>query len=411
MYINNSTNAKLNKIRGFGGLPAHVLVNIFQYFDEEELRNNIIPVCQQWRLAAENPILWRTLTFVGNNVKTTLICDKIWQYNQAEDIYLKHVLKPIIIIRQICRCSKYLQYLTLRYCSGITEDALRHVISKCKHLRSLDLKGTPFSSLIFYEELACMKNLTSINLSENKRLTRSNILTVAVNCRRLEGFHLSTFEPTSKFFLDDSDCYFILTSIMHELRHLSLDCSSLNSYAISFVRCCYNLRYLCLNYAYNFDGSHFQLLWKSLTKLTTLKVRFAHQITDLNVKHLFEEGSEALANLEVIDFTGCLKISDGGINAIANCCGKLRTLNIRGCKNIRSLLLISKNCKLLEILNVAFCENLDTNQMLVPAALKVLYISDRKELRNFANLVRGIYSGICIKMCDSEFNKFVVNYK
>ncbi|KAJ8953586.1 hypothetical protein NQ318_003008 [Aromia moschata] len=384
--------AKTTRTLGYGNLPLHVLLRIFEHLDEDELRTSIIPVCQQWRLAAETPSLWKTLRFSGSRADPAAICEKIWLYNKAERIHVRNVSRPAAILRQICRCSDNLRHLTLRNCLEVTEDSLRHVLSTCKQLKSLDLKGTPFRSLIFYEELSCLRSLTSLNIGENPLLTLSNILTIAVNCRKLEGFHLATFEPKNKVFLDDSDCYFVLTFSNARTEEPLL-------------------RHICLNYAYNFEGVHFQNMWKTLIHLTTLKIRFGHQISDQNVRHLFEEGREAMSNLEVVDFTGCLKIGDEGVRAIANCCSKLRVLNLRSCKNVSSLFDVTKNCKELEMLNIAFCEGLNTDGLLVPAALKVLFISDRDALKAFADLVKETSNKAGVKLCVSEFNKNVIKYQ
>lgn len=396
---------------GFDNLPTNILLNIFKNLNQDELRNNIIPVCQQWRDAAESPVLWKSLTFSGKHIHTSTICDKIWQYRDVEKIYLRDILEPIVVLRQICRYSDNLQHLTLRYCLNISEDSLRHLVFACKNLKTLDLKGTVVKLLIFYEELACAKNLIGINLSDNILLSRSNILTVAVNCRKLEEFHISTFNPKDRIFLSDSDCYFMIASLVYNLKSISLDCSSLNSYAFSFILHCKHLRHLHLNYAYRFEGILFESIWKNLPHLSSMKIIYGYQISDLNVKTLFEDGKDVLQKMQVIDFTGCCKVSDKGIEAIANCCKNLKTLVVRSCKNVVSLFPILQNCKRLELLNVAFCQNLVIDDLPVPKHLKLLFISDNNHLKIFADLVKRENSSTKIKICVSEFNKQTVNYE
>ncbi|KAG5899370.1 hypothetical protein JTB14_036859 [Gonioctena quinquepunctata] len=395
-------------LRGFGYLPETVLFRIFSYFNEEELRKNILPVCQRWRTVAEHPSLWKILKFRGDSMKTSFICDKVWQFNEVNTIIIRDILEPVVILRQICRCSLNLRHLTIRNCPQITEDSLRHLVFSCKNLETLDLKGTPFRALIFYEELASVKSLATINFSDNFHLTTSNITTTILNCRSLTGFHLSTFKPSNKMDMTDADCRFMLSHMVLRLTSLSLDCSTLSSYSISSILRCKHLEYICLNYAYNFDPKDFQDLWKTIKKLRSLKIRFAHQIGDLSVKNLFENGKKVMSDLEVIDLTGCSKIGNVGVIAIAKHCSKLRTLVLRSCRNLTSLDLLLTKCQMLETLNIAFCENLHLDNQPVPENLKNLFISEGKNFKLFANLMMKSGSDVIVRICESEYNKNIV---
>ncbi|XP_056636729.1 F-box/LRR-repeat protein 7-like [Diorhabda sublineata] len=390
---------------GFGYLPEKVLLNIFQYFDETELRTTIIPVCQQWRTAAEHPSLWNTLKFQGISISTSVICLKIRQFNTAETIIIKEIKEPLIVLRQICRYAQNLVRISLRHCHEVVEDSLRHLIVSCKVLKELDLKGTKFKSLIFCVELAFCQSLSSVNFSDNPYLTISHITSIIMNCRKLNGFHISTFKPINRIYLIDADIYFLTNHTANSLQSLSLDCSNLGNGSFSSILQCKNLQYLCLNFAYNFEGCDFQNLWKTLRKLKTLKVRFGHQITDVNIKNLFEQGKDSLEKLEVIDFTGCSKISNFGIKAIAQSCTNLKQLILRNCKNIFSIDDILKKCSNLEMLNIAFCTNLNIYTIFELKTLRILFISDEKKLKYFIDCLKNKNKNLKLKICDSEFNK------
>ncbi|XP_023024441.2 F-box and leucine-rich repeat protein 13-like [Leptinotarsa decemlineata] len=408
--LRKSSDSLILNPKGYGHLPRSVLFRIFSYFKEDELKRYIIPVCQQWRTVAELPALWKTITFSGKTLKTSFICDKIWQFNEAEKIIIKDIMEPVVVLRQICRCSKNLRYLTLRNCPQINEDSLRNLIFSCVHLEFLDLKGTPFKALIFYEELASAHNLLSINFSGNPFLTTSNITTIILNCKKLNGFHLSTFKPVNKICLNNADCYFILSHTALRLTSLTLDCSTLCTYSFASILRCKNLRYLCLNYAYNFDGNDFQHLWKTIKNLTSMKIRFSHQIDDMAVKNLFEKGAKVMRKLEVLDFTGCSKIGDVGITAVAKCCVQLKTLILRSCKKVTSLELLLKKCPLLETLNVAFCVDLKLNNSPPVEKMKFIYINDCKNLKLLANLMKKQNSEVLVRICESEYNKNILNF-
>nr|CAI5862430.1 unnamed protein product [Callosobruchus analis] len=238
LILQRSSSLLVPKRIGFGYLPVDILVKIFQYFDEDELRNNIIKVCQQWRLAAEDPSLWKTLKFQGRTIDTHLICNKIWQFRNVNNIIIKTILDPVVVLRQICRRCEDLTTLVLRNCPEISEDALRYLLVSCKRLRVLDLKGTPFQALILFEELPHCQALRSINLGGNPHLNLKNVQTLAMNCHYLTGFHLGCFQPKDKLHLNDGSCYFVLTKLVHNLTHLSLDCSTLSACTFaSILRC------------------------------------------------------------------------------------------------------------------------------------------------------------------------------
>lgn len=394
----------------YGYLPLHILRIIFSHFDEEELKKNIVPICQNWREAAEDPVLWKKLKINGNNVPLSYICEKIWQFNLLNKIVIRHRADSKLILRQICRCSVNLTHLVLRHCTDITEESLRHLITSCKNIESLDLKCSPFKCLILCEELVHAKALTEVNFSGNPHFLMKHIMTVVLNVPKINGLHLSDFKPKNKHLLNDADCYFMLTHTVFALKYLTLDCSILNSYTFCSILKCKNLEYLCLNYAFNFEGKKFANLWISLKKLKSLKVRFAHNLKDSNVKDLFESGRDIMKNIEVIDLTGCMQVGDEGLQAIAKCCTALKCLVVRNCIKVTSVLPILNKCNKLEMLNVAFCKNLFLGNHPVPTDLKELFICNIVEQMKFAKLVKQLNSGTVIRVCQNEFNKDTIKW-
>lgn len=401
----SSTSTREPNEHTFNRLPSHILRRIFRYFTENELRKNIIPVCQLWREAGEDPVLWRKLEFHGNKISSTDICNKIWQFNLVNKIIIWYSADAKILLRQICRCTKNLTHLVLRHCSHVTEESLRYLITTFKNLKSLDLKGSPFECLIFYEELAHARALEEINFSDNPFFTIKHIMTVVVNVKNITGFHLSSFKPTDSILLTDADCYFLLTHTVFGLKYLTLDCSCLSSYTFNSIMRCKNLEYICLNYAFNLDGKQFENMWTSLTKLKALKIRFAHNIKDSNMNVLFGDGEEVMKFLEIVDFTGCTQMGDEAIEALANCCPFIKSLVLRNCPKIKSIRKVFKKCEDLEILNVAFCKTLYLNNHVVPSTLREFFIDDCPEQRNFAKLIRQLNCDTVINVCQSEFNK------
>lgn len=407
---NVSIRSSKSRIIKYGPLPQHILRQIFSYLSEDDLKKSVLDVCQQWRETAEDPVLWENLKFYGNKIPNSYICQKIWQFNQIEKISIRYRTETHVILRQICRCSRNLTHLVLRHCSNITEESLRYLLTACKNLQSLDLKGSPFKSLIFFEEITHAKALKVINFSENPYFTLKHIMMVIMNVENMKGFHLSNLKPSNNILLNDVDCYFMLTHTVLSLKYLTLDCSSLSNYTFCSILKCKNLEYLCLNYAYNLEGKEFENLWKNLTQLKTLKIRFAHNVKDSNLVGLLENGGELVRNFEVVDFTGCTQIGDSGIEALANYCANLKSLVIRNCPKFSSVLPVLSLCEKLEILNVAFCKNLCLKTHPIPTNLKKLYISETTDQLNFAKTVKQINANTIIRICDNEFNKCTVKW-
>lgn len=400
-----STNNTKQSTNNFSRLPPHVLRIIFSYFDETELKNTIIPVCQRWRETAEDPVLWRKLIFNANKVPVSYICDKIWQFRLVNKIVLRNAIDSKIILRQICRCTDNLTHLILRHCTDLNEESLRYLLTTCKNLKVLDLKGSPFKCLIFYEELVHAKNLEVLNFSGNPYFTVKHIMSVVLNVSKLNGLHISNFKPNDNVLLYDADCYFMLTHVVFGLKYLTLDCFCLSSYTFNSILKCKNLEYLCLNYAFNLEGKTFENMWKAVPKLKTLKIRFAHNVKDSNLKNLFNNGKEVMAQLEVVDFTGCSQIGTPGLQELAEYCPNVRSLVVRNCQKITSVHSVLEKCENLARINIAFCTNLCLENERVPLKLQELFIWDNISQINFANLVQNSNPNLVVRVCQSEFNK------
>lgn len=404
----NSLVSLKNAEHNTSDLPPKALLNIFSYFTEDELRKLITPVCQRWKEIGEEPFLWKTLKFSSKQIPNSYICEKIRQFKLVKTIYVKYAEESKIIVRQIARCSENLTHLVLRHCLGLTEDSLRFLITSCKNLKSLDLKASPFKGLIFYDELLHANALEEVNFSENPHFSVKFLLNIVINLRNISGIHLSNFKPNDNVLLNDVDCYFILTHTVFNLKFLTLDCSSLASYTFASIFKCKQLEYLCLNYAFNLEGKEFEHLWQTLTKLKSLKIRFAHNINNSNLVGLFTKGKKVMKKLEVVDLTGCTQVGDDGLKALSNCCCILKSLVVRNCLKVTTVKYVVDTCDKLEVLNVAFCKNLYLNNHKVPTKLKEFFIYDNADQKNFSKLIRELNTNTVIRLCLNEFNKITV---
>ncbi|KAK4879592.1 hypothetical protein RN001_007738 [Aquatica leii] len=396
----------------YHNLPTTILIKIFSFFDEKELLLHIIPVCKRWKYAGLNPLLWKTFQVSGEQVPTYFICHKLRDWCYLTTVRLNAISEPLIVIRQISRCLPNLKNFALRNSGVIPESCLRNLIQCCKHLELIDLSGTQFKANRFYEEIAGLTNLKSINFSKNIFLNVHNLLSIVLNCHKLEELKLASFTPVKpEKSLSDEDILFIITNLAAELKSLTLDASNLTNFSFKAIMQCSKLEKLGLYGARNISSDVFINIPKYLHNLKVLKIRDAHLITGTNLAEFFCCGKTAMGNLTSIDFTGCWKLSDIGVKAIAQCCPILEYLRLKSCKGVQNLSPIRDHCIKLKILNVAFCFNLDPSTILpLPEQLKVLIVDKNN---SFCSFIPDILNNakVTIKMCLSEYNKEMEDYK
>ncbi|KAF5300745.1 hypothetical protein FQA39_LY10990 [Lamprigera yunnana] len=396
---------------GFHNLPTDVLIRIFKYFEEKELLKCIMPVCRKWQHAALSPVLWKKFHASGT-APTYYICQKLRTFSNLISIRLSNVAEPIAIIRQISRYQPNLKHFALRNSGVITETSLRNFIQCCKRLESLDLNGTKFKGNRFYEEIAGLMYLKSVNFSKNNYLSVHNLLSLVLNSRKLEELKISSFSPTKdEKQLSDEDVLFIINNLAAQLKSLTLDTTTLTNFSFMAIMRCSNLEKLGLYRARNLSPDVIVNISKHLHYLNTLKVRDAHLITGPNIAELFGNGKDAMKDIISIDFTGCSKINDVGIKAIATCCSQLQLLRLKGCKSVKSLRPVRDHCTQLKMLNVAFCINLDPLSLLpLPKQMGIIIIDKNSRFNPIVQHANK-ESHVSVKICLSEYNKLMEEYK
>ncbi|KAK3156607.1 hypothetical protein QOZ80_2AG0109460 [Eleusine coracana subsp. coracana] len=94
--------------------------------------------------------------------------------------------------------------------------------------------------------------------------------------------------------------------------------------------------------------------------LKVLNLEFAQDIEDRHLIHLKEMSATSLENLEFLNLNACQKITDKGIEAIANVCRNLQGLSIYWIVGLTdsSIVHITNNCKQILDLNLSGCKNI-----------------------------------------------------
>ncbi|XP_045471252.1 F-box/LRR-repeat protein 15-like [Harmonia axyridis] len=400
-------------VGGFNRLPQHILLKIFSHLKEKDL-HTVQQVCQRWKQGALNPSLWKNLKI--QKLRTTdsvnMALQKIWMFGQLEKVYIKDVIEASALLRQVYRCLPNLKYLIIRYCNNLSAQTMRAVLRKCKQLEMLDLKGTTFRDNSIFEELPRLPNLRILNLSDNGNLTTKDMIDISLNCRNLEEFYVSFIksDSTSKQ-LTDEDCNFIVSNMSKNLKGFYIDGATLTDQCFQRIFLCHQLEHLGFHRAYNLTGKTFSVIWQYLTHLKTLKLTFGNQIRDEDVEVVFLDGRTEMSNLEVIDFTGCWKIKDNAVKAIAESCPKLKKLILKNCKNITDVSPLKK-CKELAILNIAFCLKLSIDSWLpIQTSVHTIFIDHGDNLKKLEEDLRQNSRNIDVRLCHSQFKKSFEYYR
>ncbi|XP_022913623.1 F-box/LRR-repeat protein 7-like [Onthophagus taurus] len=389
----------------YHNLPIPILVKIFRYFTQLELKSLML-VCIQWKYAAQHPDLWKSLTIRGNDVPINFICKKIRSWTKLESVRADDILEPATVIRQVCRCIPGIKHLAIRHCTPgtVPESAIRFVIKSCPRLESLDLSGTQIKGTTFYKELSSLTHLKKLNLSDNPHLGAKDLITAVLNCRKLNDLRVSKYVCKSEVLKDD-DAVLIFLSTCDRLISLAFDCATFSVSTFGVVFNCRKLERLALFSATKLVGEQFASIWQQFPRLKVLKITNAYQINDIHVMELFEDGERVMKKLTVLDLSGCWKITEGSLDIIANVARNLEKLSLKSCKSITSLESVSKYLLQLKMLNMAFMKSLRLiTAFPLPRKLKKLYIDENDEILGWLKSLEDNHS-FEVKICLSEYNK------
>lgn len=100
----------------------------------------------------------------------------------------------------------------------------------------------------------------------------------------------------------------------------------------------------------------------------------------------------------------CADLTDQCLKIIVANCPLLKKLILRSCKRITDLAQLLKALKHLEMLNVAFCDQLLLN-FERPGTLRILFLGNDERSLKFARELQMSHQNLLIRICISEDNK------
>ncbi|XP_050384434.1 uncharacterized protein LOC126801028 [Argentina anserina] len=235
--------------------------------------------------------------------------------------------------------------LVLSNCTGYTFAGLCFLVRHYPLLEYLDLEGADFlTDNEIFELSMSLGSITYINLSYCSRISGAALYTLARNCRVLNGI---TMVGTN---VGDEE---LETDIVPNLGIKSLNfCKNISMgdrFIANYVCFCPNLEMLDLSYCINITEDGIVDILKRCSRIRHLDISTCGLMENLSLD--FE-----VPQLEVL-CAGGLRINDYGLAIIGNRCSRLHKLDLSGCLFVTAngVKEVVDGCKELRDINLSSC--------------------------------------------------------
>lgn len=266
-------------------------------------------------------------------------------------------------------CSS-IRVLRLAGLHRVSFRSVQLLTTRCWDLQLLDLQDVFLTSdkAMIYEAacdgraaanermLVAMKSLT---LTDCLALTDRGMRGLAERCRELEMLKLKGCSKLTDLslthFADETLCSLSKFALAATLVSLDLSyCTLLTARGLQSLLCkCQSLHELNLSGLVNtVDDQCVRMIGHSCSTIQTLRLRQCLQLTDLAVCHI----AEALW-IEDLDLSGCHRISDRGVEVLAEAFSGLQCLQINKLKNVttQAIRFLQQSCRALRRLDCEEC--------------------------------------------------------
>ncbi|CAG8752386.1 4260_t:CDS:2, partial [Gigaspora rosea] len=263
------------------------------------------------------------------------------------------------VVKTILMHCPQLETLKISSCVKVTIQAFDLGDRQCKALRvqDIDLNGcqginkavVPFITILF-------PNITRLNIHGISGLT-TRTLADLVHFPNLE--FISMFGNMNEDGLDIENAFITFTSACPLIRQFVLEeCPDLTDNCVRFlVMSCINLEELTLNGSYKLTDETTQHIGTYCQQLKVLRIGKSPGITDSGINEMLNLGFGSL--LEVIELKQN-NITDNSLKKLADCCDKLKEVNVNWCHNITGsgvAYLVKKCGKSMQYLSMVECFN------------------------------------------------------
>lgn len=336
-------------------LPPELLTHIFSFLSDKENQWSTLLVCKNWYSATVDTLWFRpnilhlpTLELLLTTLDThpsQLTLDYASLIRRVNLINLAKSVSDVMLLR-LQACTK-LERLTLAGCSKLSDDSLVPLLKRNNSILSVDMTG--------------------MDLVTDKTLT-----TLATSCPKLQGLYASG----CKHITDASITALALNC--PNLKRMKLNgCSNISDEAMrNLINRCPMLVEFDLTGCANITDDTAYLAYTRLTQLREYRLSLDSSISDRTI--LSVPANLVFDKLRIMDFSGCVLLTDEGIGRLVAIAPKLRNVVLAKCYNItdRGLFYLSKLGRNLHYIHLGHCNNITNTGIsnLVKPCNRIQYI-------------------------------------
>ncbi|KAK6927159.1 Leucine-rich repeat [Dillenia turbinata] len=219
--------------------------------------------------------------------------------------------------------------LSLSKCSGVTDVGLCSIVETQKELKKLDI--------------TCCRWISYISIDSNTR-----------SCTSLTSLRMESCTQVSK------EAFVLIGKCCPFLEELDVTDNEIDDEGLKSISSCSKLCSLKVGICLNVTDQGLISIGMSCSELAELDLYRCLGITDVGVASV----AQGCPKLRVINVEYCNKVIDTSLRMLSNCLG-LKALEARGCPCISSvgLLAIAEGCRLLTMLDIKNCYNINDSGM------------------------------------------------
>ncbi|XP_076033813.1 F-box and leucine-rich repeat protein 13-like [Oratosquilla oratoria] len=356
-------------------LPREILLYIFSFFTVPDLCLSIAPVCRSWHSLAQDAALWTSLVFpYQRRVPSNKVLDLVRKstFLVSLDIQSREDGKEVLL--QVAESCKRLQYLSIKFCDGLTENVLRELVDNCKDLRFFNVEGTKMYDCVSCRILSGFKQLRHLNLSHCLWLDDIGLVKIAQECVHLEYLNIDGITD-----IRDEGVLQLTKHRCQTLTNLILDGENLTDVAYVSLGFCSKLKELGITFCIEMTDNGLKGV-ASLRNLSSLKLRKGTKLTSAGLASLFR--GNKMKGLTHLNLGECLQIENDTLESIASGCPLLTHLVLHWCWEVtdEGISHVVDNCSLLCVLDLVGVVRITGESLLkVPTSLPRLIILDLEQ--------------------------------
>ncbi|KAG7217379.1 hypothetical protein INR49_021546, partial [Caranx melampygus] len=379
-------------------LPSSLALKIFQYL---ELRDwlNCAEVCDSWKAIIQSGTLWAQDLVIQRIVEG---CPCLLYLNLS----CTHVTNKTL--RELSRNCVNLQYLSLAYCYKFTDKGFQYLttgkgchnlihlnlsgctqalLSRCRCLSAMSLLDARHLSDVAFKAIAEVARLKTLSIEGNSQLSNCSWKALcnsspglsrlhAAECPRMTDTCLKSVATLRNLqYLDISVCnkvtdvgikYLTEGPSANKLRELNVSqCSHITNVSVMRIAQSYcerltemSLEWLSGSSICSLDISGCDIQDQGLAAAEGLRLRDlilveCVHITDIGIEKL----CKSVRDLEHVDVSHCVVLSDPAIRAISFYCTGLITLRMSGCPKMTDMAVqyLTTGSRYLRELDVSGC--------------------------------------------------------